>query len=159
MTEKPLITPPGEGPCLWHGDALWEFKVRSENTGNRFWLAELSANKGWASPVHVHSREDETFVVLEGALRVCLDDVDHDVPAGATVFLPRQVPHAYAVWSDQARFLALGTPGGFDGWFFETGRPADTRTVPPPAEVEPDWPAYVAKLREYGVDFVGPPPW
>ena len=159
MTEQVVLAPPGTGMPLWHGDALWEFKVRSAESDNRFWLAELTAAEGWASPLHVHSREDETFVVLEGALMVQVEGANHRVPTGGTVLLPRGLPHAYRIDSDRARFLALGTPGGFDGWFFDTGRPAEKRTVPPPAAEEPDWPAYVAKLADYGVQFLAPPPW
>lgn len=158
MTEQAIVVGPGEGTALWHGDALWEFRVRSAETGGRFWLAELTAGKGWASPVHLHTREDETFVVLDGTLWVQVDGVAREVPTGATAFLPLGVPHAYRVESDSARFLALGTPGGFDSWFFETGRPAPERTVPPPATEEPDWPSYVAALQAYGVQFVAPPP-
>jgi quercetin dioxygenase-like cupin family protein len=158
MSEHPIVVRPGEGSALWHGDALWEFRIRSEDTGNRLWLAELTAGKGWASPVHVHTREDEIFVVLDGQLWVQVDGVAREVPAGATAYLPLGRPHAYRVSSDSARFLALGTPGGFDGWFFDTGHPAESRTIPPPATEEPDWPAYVAALEAYGVQFIAPPP-
>ena len=158
LTERPIVVGPGEGSALWHGDALWEFRVRSADTGNRFWLAELTCGKGWASPVHLHTREDEVFHVLEGLLWVQVDDTAYEVAAGSTAYLPLGRPHAYRVESDTARFLALGTPGGMDGWFFDTGRPAETRTVPPPATEEPDWPAYVAALQSYGVQFIAPPP-
>jgi quercetin dioxygenase-like cupin family protein len=158
VTEQPIVVEPGGGTALWHGDALWEFLVRSADTGHRFWLARLTAGHGWASPVHLHTREDETFVVLDGTLWVQVDGAAREVPAGSTAFLPLGIAHAYRVESDTARFLALGTPGGFDGWFFETGRAAEERTVPPPASEEPDWPAYVAALQAYGVRFIAPPP-
>ena len=156
-TEMPIVHRTGEGEALWHGDALWEFKVRSADTDNRFWLAEITAGEGWASPVHLHTVEDETFVVLEGDLQVEIDGEHYDVPTGGTIFLPRGRPHAYRVESGLTRFVALGTPGGFDGWFFRTGRPAAARTLPPPMDEEPDWGAYVAALADYGVQFVAPP--
>jgi quercetin dioxygenase-like cupin family protein len=158
MSEEPIVVGPGEGCALWHGDALWEFRVRSEETGNRLWLAELTAARGWASPVHLHSREDEVFVVLDGELWVQVDGTEYVVPTGGTAYLPVGRPHAYRVDSERARFLAIGTPGGFDGWIEETGRTAEQRTLPPPATEEPDWPAYVAVLASYGVQFIAPPP-
>jgi quercetin dioxygenase-like cupin family protein len=157
-TEAPLVVQAGETETLWHGDALWEWHIRSEQTGNRFWLAELSAKAGWGSPVHLHTREDETFFVLSGALHVQVGELAEDIPAGGSAFLPKDLPHSYRIASDTAKFLVVGTPGGFDGWFFETGRPADARTTPPPASEEPDWPAYVAALDRYGVQFIAPPP-
>jgi quercetin dioxygenase-like cupin family protein len=158
MTARSIVAGRDEGTALWHGEALWQFKIRSQDTENRFWLAELTAGQGWASPVHLHTREDETFHVLEGELWVQVDGEPAKVPAGGTAFLPRGVPHAYRVESGVARFLALGTPGGFDGWFFETGRPAEALTLPPPATEEPDWPAFVASLQAHGVRFIAPPP-
>ncbi len=156
-TEMPVLTRKDEGEALWHGEALWEFKVRSADTGNRFWLAEITAGLGWASPVHQHTVEDETFIVLEGNLQIQVDDDVQTVPAGGTVFLPRGRPHSYRIDGDLARFIAIGTPGGFDGWFFETGVPAQARTLPPPLTEEPDWGAYVAALGTYGVQFIAPP--
>jgi quercetin dioxygenase-like cupin family protein len=158
MTVRPVVTNQGEGRAIWHGDALWQFKATSEDTDGRFFLAELQAAEGWASPVHLHTKEDETFIVLEGELWVQIAGEDHKVPAGAVAVMPRGIPHAYRVVSPTARFLALGVPGGFECWFIETGEPAGSLTLPPPATEQPDYAAYVASLSRYGVQFIAPPP-
>lgn len=77
---------------------------------------------------------------------------------GDTVFAPRNVPHSYKVESERARWLVLGTPGGFDGWFFDTGRPAERRTVPAfdPSDF-PDFGEVIAAVEKYGGKVLGPP--
>lgn len=158
MAVQPIIADPSQGQAVWHGDALWQFKATTAETDGRFWLAHLTAAKGWGSPVHMHTREDETFLVIEGELRVKVGDMVTTVPAGSVAVLPRDIPHAYRVDSDTARFHIVGTPGGFDEWFIKNGEAASSLTLPPPATEPPDYPAYVASLQEYGVQFIGPPP-
>src|SRR5713226_5740432 len=114
---KPLMATQEQGRAIWHMGALMLFKATSEQTGNLFWLAEQTSKAGYASPVHVHSWEDETFYVLDGELSIEIDGTMHRPTAGGTVFAPRGLPHSYKVESPVARWLVLGTPGGFDGWF------------------------------------------
>jgi hypothetical protein len=85
------------------------------------------------------------------------DDVVRAEP-GSFLWGPRDVPHAFCVESAQARFLAFSTPGGADRFFFATGEPAASLTVPPPAAGPPDIDALVAALNELGVEMLGPPP-
>jgi len=43
--------------------------------------------------------------------------------------------------------LFICTPGGFEKLVREMSEPADSRTLPPPADQEPDW-EYVAAVAE-----------
>jgi Cupin domain len=43
----------------------------------------------YIAPLHVHHADDEAWYVIEGALRVRLEDDDVDVPAGGGVLVPR----------------------------------------------------------------------
>jgi hypothetical protein len=52
----------------------------------------------------------------------------------------------------------VGISGQFDQWFFETGEPAQSRTLPPPSSQPPDVPALVESLRAYGTETLGPTP-
>ncbi len=154
----PLLTSPTTGKAIWHMGALMVFHVTSEQSGNAFWLAEQTSRSNYASPVHVHSREDETFHVLEGRLSLEIGDRTYDPEPGQTVFAPRDVPHSYKVESEQARWLVLGTPGGFDGWFFETGEPATSLEVPTfDVSRFPDFGEVIAAVARYGGQVLGPP--
>jgi quercetin dioxygenase-like cupin family protein len=155
---RPYHRVSGDGPALWHLGALLTFKATAAETGQQLWLHEVLGERGYASPMHRHTREDEAFYVLEGELSVYIgDDVLRTGP-GDFLWGPREVPHAFCVESDSARFLALGTPGGLDRFFVETGERAASQTVPPPFAGPPDVDALVRAMAVYGVEMVGPPP-
>ena len=47
-------------------------------------------------PLHVHHRNDETFYVLDGELRLFLSDREIVLALGQAVLAPRGLPHTYA---------------------------------------------------------------
>jgi len=158
LITQPYHLPRDAGSARWHLGALLTFKATTEQTAGRLWAKELLAERGMATPVHRHSREDEAFYVLDGEVSVYVGDDVVRAGVGDFLWAPRDVPHAFCVESTQARMLVVATPGGFERFFFDTGEPARALTVPPPAGAPPDLDALVAALAEHGVDIVGPPP-
>ena len=80
-------------------------------------VTEQLAPRGSGSPLHVHHNEDEWFYVLEGELTIWVDGQDdRRAGAGSFVFGPRDVPHTFIVSSEQARFLLVTEPAGFEGF-------------------------------------------
>jgi mannose-6-phosphate isomerase-like protein (cupin superfamily) len=67
---EPIALGPGEGEALWFLGVLSIVKAGGEASGGRFALIEQLAAKGHSPPLHVHSREDEWFYILEGELTV-----------------------------------------------------------------------------------------
>src|SRR5437867_11976219 len=61
---------PGEGEALWFNGGLGLLKATSDLTAGSFAALELLAPKGFASPIHIHRREDEFFVVVSGEVRL-----------------------------------------------------------------------------------------
>lgn len=106
-------------------------------------------------PLHQHSREDEAFYILEGRLTFDVGDSSRTVGPGDFLFAPRGIPHRFTVDSDEARMVVLMTPGGFENFFADTGRPADSPTLPTPEP--PDLGQLGAAAARYGVDLLGPP--
>jgi mannose-6-phosphate isomerase-like protein (cupin superfamily) len=70
-------------------------------------------------PLHVHSREDESFYVLDGSVTVQCGDETFDAGPGSFVFLPRRVPHAFRSVGESVRVLLIATPGGIEEYFRE----------------------------------------
>ncbi|MFN9423929.1 cupin domain-containing protein [Gemmatimonas sp.] len=102
-------------------------------------------------PLHVHTREDEWFYVLEGELVFELDGVAHTVAAGGSVFLPRGVVHRYQNYTPRdARLLIVTTPGHFARFFEALDRLTPPGGLPPMAQL-------VALDAEYGLTTMGPP--
>ncbi|HEY7598047.1 MAG TPA: cupin domain-containing protein [Actinophytocola sp.] len=155
---KPFLCGPQEGQAIWHFGSLVVFKATGADTGGQYWLAELSCNRGYGSPVHVHSREDELFQILDGEMSIEVGDEKYHAKPGASVFLPRNVPHSYKAESDTVKALVLGTPAGYENWFVETGTPAERLEVPAfDPSTFPDFGAVIASTQKYGGQVLGPP--
>ena len=144
--------------ALWHLGALWEFKLHSEQTDGALCVAEQLLPKGFAPPVHTHTREDEAWMVIDGAVRFFLGDDDHVANKGDWVYGPRDAKHTFLVESSTARVLTLITPGAVEQFFHETGAPAGALELPPPPDGPPDVEALMSAMQTYGVEFVAPPP-
>ena len=93
--------------------------------------------QGAATHLHRHTREGETFVVLDGELDGWSDGDHAVVSAGDTLHLPAGSEHAYRVRSTTARFLLLLTPAGFERFFIADGTPSDPDAELPPVPGPP----------------------
>lgn len=122
------------GEDLWFGGGLVTFKVTSEQSGGAYVLLHDRMPRGKTTPLHLHPSFDETVFVLEGELLVHIDGAEHTAGAGATASIPRGVPHALLVTSEEARILAFVTPGEvFERFFREGGDIPTSRDATPPA--------------------------
>jgi len=148
---------PGEGEALWFNGGLGVLKATSDQTGGRLAAIELLAPRGFASPLHIHRREDEFFVVLSGEVRVQHGETVIEAVAGSLVYGPRDVAHAFHVDSAEARLLLIFGPAGVEGFFREAGKPAGSLGLPPPDEQFLDRQALMEIGNRYDQEFVGPP--
>lgn len=128
-------------------------KATSAHTAGAFALHEASHPAGVPGPpAHRHPHSDEAFYVLSGQMRVLAGDTEHLVSAGAFVLIPAGMAHTFVTASDEpARFLALHTPGGFEGFFLDVAnaeRHRDTELAP--AEMHPI-------ASNYDWEIAGPP--
>ncbi len=158
-TEKvsPIVAGPGEGEALWFMDFLATVKSTAESTGGAVAVIEHLAALGAGSPLHVHSREDEWFYVIEGELTFWVGGEVSVAPAGSFVFGPKGLPHTFMVSSEQARFLLVTEPGGFEGFMRAGAVPAQRLEIPPAPTEPPDIVAMSALAAEYGIEILGPP--
>jgi mannose-6-phosphate isomerase-like protein (cupin superfamily) len=70
------------------------------------------------TPMHVHSKEDELFYVMDGEHIVTLGGEEFRIGPGEAIFLPREIPHAQRrVVPGQGRQLVICIPGGFEQFF------------------------------------------
>ena len=98
---------------------------------------EVTVRPGSGAPPHVHTRESETIVVVDGSLRVG----DETLGPGGTLHLARGVRHAFVNEGDgPARALFVCVPGGLERFFRAI---AD----PPPSDEELAAAAEAAGLR------------
>jgi quercetin dioxygenase-like cupin family protein len=144
--------------AIWFLGVLSQVRLSGEQIGGAFSLIDNLARRGDGSPVHVHDHEDETFLVLDGELRVFVGEEDYTAGPGTVAVLPRRLRHAYVVTSATARFLTLHIPGGFERFAAEVGQPAEALTLPPEPAGPPD-PDRVAEIAaRHGITILAPPP-
>jgi quercetin dioxygenase-like cupin family protein len=156
-TTAPIALQAGEGDPLWFLGTLVTIKASAQTTGGRVGVTENLAPRGSGSPLHVHHNEDEWFYVLEGELTLWVDGQVIVAGEGAFVYGPRDVPHTFTVSSEQARFLLVVEPAGFEDFVRTVGEPAAQLVIPPPATEPPDMAALVAAAAEHGIEILGPP--
>ena len=146
-----------EGAAIWLLGELHIWKATGVATAGAYALMENHVAPGHEPPRHVHHREDEAWYVLEGEATFQVGDRSLPAPAGSFVFAPKGIPHGFTVRGPApARLLVVVSPAGFEQFSEEMGRPAEARTVPPPAA--PDLGKLAALTEKYGLEVVGPPP-
>jgi quercetin dioxygenase-like cupin family protein len=134
--------------------AVFNFLVRGPQTGNSFSLVKISVQHGNEPPAHVHTREDEFYYILEGAMKFIVDGHEMIARAGECAFLPINKKHQFEVVGDKAEVLMWMSAAGLDQWFWDNSMPAPEgqalplMQAPPPPEVVQH---FVTSLGQYGV--------
>jgi mannose-6-phosphate isomerase-like protein (cupin superfamily) len=146
-----------QGEARWYGDSMFEFLVPSEATGGKLSVFLATLVGSFSPPRHVHTREDEVFLVLDGGVTFELDGRRLLAGPGTSVFVPRGVPHTFRIDSPVARLLGVIAPGDFEQLFRNLSVPAGARALPEPGAVPLDIPAVMAGQARLGTDVVGPP--
>ena len=140
--------------AYWWQGSLMRIKARAADTAGALGLVEATFPRDFGPPLHVHSREDEAFYILDGEISFRQGDEEFTAGAGTWVWGPRGVPHAFKVRSEQARALVLVTPGGFERMFETAGTPARGGERPPEQPYDPE--AAIAVAQEFAFEVVGP---
>lgn len=132
--------------------ALTSPLVRSDQTYGAYSIIEQLMSASSGPPPHIHAHSDEVFYILEGTVHLQLSDTVSTAQGGQLVRVPRGVPHAFAVGSEQARMLVFFMPATMDELITMTTTPATDLTVQPPGrEAEPteqQTAAFMNHLRE-----------
>ena len=137
------------------GGAIYRVLASREQTDDAFFAFEATEPPGGGPPLHIQTREEELFVVLEGEVTFWLGGQVVKRSAGATAFVPRGMPHCFKNTSPSpARMLILFAPGGIEG-FFEYAKPLQNGSAPPDDVLVEK---ATALGPAYGVEIVGPSP-
>jgi quercetin dioxygenase-like cupin family protein len=137
----------------WLGRTRIDVLVDAAASGGQCSVIDVRAEEGDAAPLHVHSREEEMFIVVDGAVTIWVGDERHDLTAGGVAVLPRDIPHAFRVTVDGTRMINVSTPGGFEGFFRSVGHEGTA-----PADWTVDRAALARAGAAYGAPVLGPPP-
>lgn len=131
-----------------YGTSPNDIKVSAKDTDGDLTIFEYNGNVKGGPPLHIHLHQDEIFFILEGSYTFKVGDDMHYLTAGDTIFLPRQVPHAFAQTTDTGRMLFMMQPSGKMEDYF---RVISKLTAPP-------IPEQGAKIfADHDMKVVGPP--
>ncbi|MCD2421738.1 cupin domain-containing protein [Niabella pedocola] len=126
-----------------------DIKISGKDTDGRLAVFEQTSltYKG-GPPLHIHLNQDEWFYVLEGKYRFQVGDDLYDMHAGDTIFLPRQVPHAFIQLTEKASVIVSYCPAG---------RMEDFFAVTSQWAIAPTKEAIAGVFADHEMKVVGPP--
>ncbi|MDB5203021.1 MAG: cupin [Ferruginibacter sp.] len=116
---KGFRIPAGEG--RYHGHLqlkgvnanIQDVKISGKDTeGGLAIFEQTSLSQGRGTPLHYHVGQDEVFYVIDGSYRFKVGDEEFDLNTGDSIFLPRQVPHAWTQRSAKGKMLVTVQPAG-----------------------------------------------
>ena len=125
------------------------FKIDGEDSGGALSIVEHPFAVGALVPPHIHHREDEYSIVLEGEIGFRSNDREVVLGPGGYIIKPRGEVHAmWNAGSSPARMIEVISPAGFEGFFREL---SDLTAIGAPD------PAAIAALAEqYELPFAQP---
>lgn len=157
VKQNGLLLQPRQGTAYWVLGDLYTFKTMSQDTNGTYSLIEMVVYPQSGSPLHIHSREDESFLVQSGELQFEIDGQTLVATPGTFIYSPKGQPHRFANPSDRlATVLCWMTPSGLEQFFMEIGTAANDPTASPPPVTEADIQKTIALAPQYGLTILPP---
>lgn len=153
---KPLLSARSKENSYWYIGHLMSILLTSNQTDGRYALLRATERKGLEPPPHTHTKEDETFLILEGEAIYKVGDLSFNAKQGDVVFLPKKIQHSFQIQSETLETLILLTPGGFENYFIEMSKPAEGLRLPPLPQGPPDIKKLIITASKYGIKFAKP---
>lgn len=102
---------------IWYNGHTFSTLLDAEQTEDAFVLIHCYFRKGGEPPAHFHTKEDETFYILEGEIGFHIGDKKFIAKAGELVHAPKGIPHSFSLATETAKALMLITPAGIENLF------------------------------------------
>ncbi|WP_264214243.1 cupin domain-containing protein [Leisingera thetidis] len=153
-----LIRKPGDGRMTGVAGDIYTIKISGAETGGSFALLEAIVPPGGGPPPHRHSREDETFYILDGELEIVAGGETSAAGAGTVILLPKGSVHQFKnTGTTAARMLILAAPAGLEEFFAEVSQEPGTFSADNPPAIDP---SQIGKMLElapkYGMEIIPP---
>lgn len=130
-----------------------------EDTEQAYALCEVVvAPQGGGTPIHRHSRENESFYVQEGELEFQLDEQIIVATAGTFLHSPKGQLHRFTnTGSTPVKLLVWVTPAGFEKFIAEVGKATSSQVTAAPPLSPADLEKILATAPKYGIEIIPPP--
>lgn len=108
---------------------ILDIKISSNDTNGDIAIFEESGfTPNGGPPLHIHPYQDEIFYIVEGEYLFQVADEKYQMKPGDTIFLPRNIQHAFMQLSDKGKVIISFIPAGKMEDFFKV---TDSWTSPP----------------------------
>lgn len=132
---KPVIRQPDDNTGVVLRGEPMAFLVTGKDTKHTS-MFDWTIPAGFATGLHVHRVQEETFYVLEGECEWWAGEERIRATPGTFLFLPPGVPHNITNVSDKpARVIMTVSPPGHEHYFEELARLAAAGTAPDPKAI------------------------
>ncbi|MCC6794990.1 MAG: cupin domain-containing protein [Candidatus Hydrogenedentes bacterium] len=142
--------------ATWYQGSRYSYPLRSEHTNGTLAIVDVYKRQGTEPPPHVHLREHEIFVILDGEIDLRAGADSFTAAPGGVAFLPRGIAHQFFLKQAWGHALIVAVPGGFDKYLVPFSEPCAHLDEPPLCDMPPDIPGLIARGREFGIEFVPP---
>src|SRR6187431_2609597 len=92
---KPTVRTPTEGRTIAIVGDVYRFLAVGEETNGKYAIWEAIVPPGSGPPLHVHSREEEGFYILEGEITFQIGEEPKVATAGMFANMPVGTPHSF----------------------------------------------------------------
>ena len=153
VNNESIMLPPGEGKTVsFSGN--WVTLIHG-HPGGAYSVVEWVSESGIPGPpLHIHRTTDEAFYVLEGTFGFQAGERTFEGTAGAFVFVPRGLDHAYwNVGTTPAKMLVTISPPGFERYFEELAEGLEAAANDEQAAMG----VRKALSQKHDIEVVGPP--
>ena len=149
-----LLVKPGESrgsaPTDIFGVVATTLLAGSDTDGG-YAIIHVSSPPMGGPPLHRHSREDESFYILEGEFDFETEGKLYHAGPGCSMFLPRGRSHRFQnVGSTSGRMLSIVQPAGFEQFFVELAAASAGMK-------QPDRSVMAPIFEKFGLELLGPP--
>jgi quercetin dioxygenase-like cupin family protein len=153
-TTQAVIKNASDGRTIAIVGDVYRFLATGEDTNGKYTTWEAIVTPGGGPPPHIHSREEESFYILEGEVTLTVGNERTVATAGMFANLPVGSLHSFKNETDRpARMLISVAPAGLEQMFFEAGVPVaqGATTAAPPTKEEIE--RLLAIASKYGIEF------
>ncbi len=135
---SPIIRKSNEGRTIAVVGDVYRFLATGEDTNGKYAMWEAIVPPGGGPPPHTHSREEESFYILEGEITFTVGEEKIIATEGMFANMPVGSLHSFKNESNKtARMIISVAPAGLEKMFFEFGVPlpeGSSEALPPTKE-------------------------
>lgn len=127
---KRKVVHPETGNRRFFPGCIFNFRVSSRESENPIVMADFEAIPGFEPPRHIHTVEDEVFMIKEGSVIFFVADEIIEAGPGDTIYLPINIPHHFRITSELVKGTLVLAPGKMEDFFRELSVPYEGYDIP-----------------------------